>query len=320
LEFNQVKLLYKFSKFFRPRTTKHDDLNVSIITNPNVGCLRIFPGITEEVMTNFFRPPMKGVVLLTYGSGNAPDIREDFLRVLKEANNNGVIIVNVTQCQKGMVSVDYAGGTALKEAGVIAGADMTCEAAITKLMYLLSKNLPVEEVKRLMTVNLRGELTVVQDRTRFSLKEKVLVKQVARALMSPGEEDIEAIKECLFPTIICSLAALGEYAEIVRLVEDEGVNIHKTNDYDLRTPLHLAACSGNEKIVDYLVMRGSEVNAKDRWGHTPLQEAMTNGHENVVKLLLQHGAVIPEEEQNWVKRKVDQDGDDDEPPQKKVKH
>jgi lysophospholipase len=298
----------------RPRPTKRDDLIVSAITNPNVGCLRIFPGITEEVMANFFRPPMRGVVLLTYGAGNAPDIRPDFLRVLKEANDNGVIIVNVTQCAKGMVSVDYAGGTALKEAGVIAGADMTCEAAITKLMYLLSKNLATNEIKRLMTVNLRGELTVVHDRTRFSLREKVLVKQVARALIA-GEEDITDIKECLFPTIICSLAALGEYDEIVRMVEEEGVCIHTTNDYDMRTPLHLACCSGHEKVVDYLIKRGSDVNAKDRWGHTPLSESIRNNHPNLVELLIQNGAVDDRGE----KRKFDDEDDIEQPEKKKAR-
>jgi lysophospholipase len=309
----------------RPRPHKREDLIVSPITNPNVGCLRIFPGITDQVMANFFRPPMKGVILLTYGSGNAPDIRPDFLRVLKEANDNGVVIVNVTQCQKGMVSIDYAGGTALREVGVISGCDMTCEAAITKLMYLLSKNLPIDEVKRLMTVNLRGELTVIHDRTRFSLKEKVLVKQVAHALMRPDEEDIDAIKDALFPTILCSLASIGELDEIIRLVEVEGVVLDKIQDYDMRTPLHLAVSSGNKNIVEYLVKNGSNVNARDRWGHTPLSEARANNNEDIVRILLQYGAVDGEsgtDEQKGEKRNnlAMENSQDNEPISKRIKN
>ncbi|KAF9215565.1 hypothetical protein BGZ59_001015 [Podila verticillata] len=136
--------------------------------NPNVASLRLFPGITETTIRTFLAPPMQGVVLETYGAGNAPSTRADLIAALKEACDRGVVIVNCTQCKRGLVTDVYQTGKVLYNAGVIPGSDMTPECALTKLSYLLGHNLPIPKVREMMTKNLRGELTVVQPRTRFS--------------------------------------------------------------------------------------------------------------------------------------------------------
>jgi lysophospholipase len=107
------------------------------------------------------------VVLETYGSGNAPDRRRDLLDALAEATARGVVIVNCTQCHKGTVSSTYAAGKALAEAGVVPGADLTPEAALTKLSYLLAKGLEPDVVRARTQEDLRGELTVGGER-RYS--------------------------------------------------------------------------------------------------------------------------------------------------------
>lgn len=128
-------------------------------TDP-VLALRVFPGISGEVIRNVSQPPLRGLVLECYGVGNAPSSDPGFLRALREANDRGVVIVGVTQCMRGRVDLaSYAAGSKLVDAGVISGFDMTIEAALGKLLYLFGRELATDDVKRAMQRDLRGELT-----------------------------------------------------------------------------------------------------------------------------------------------------------------
>ncbi|GFY59681.1 l-asparaginase [Trichonephila inaurata madagascariensis] len=112
----------------------------------------------------FLSPPIEGVVLQTYGAGNGPSQRKDLFDELKRANRRGVIIVNCTQCSLGQVDPSYETGRALVDVGVVPGSDMTLEAALTKLSYVLSKKEWTIQTKRnMMKANLRGELTVYKE-------------------------------------------------------------------------------------------------------------------------------------------------------------
>ena len=120
---------------------------------------RLFPGFAYDVLAYLLNQPIKGLILETYGAGNAQNNDPRFLGVLQEACAQGIIIVNCTQCQQGRVEMNqYATGHTLKQAGLISGHDMTPEAAHCKLLYLLSKNKTSSEIKKLMEHNLCGEL------------------------------------------------------------------------------------------------------------------------------------------------------------------
>ena len=125
-----------------------------------VSALRLFPGISPDLVRNVLRPPLQGAVLETYGVGNGPDRDAGFIAALEEATARGVVIVDCTQCLEGTVDLsEYATGAALARAGVISGYDMTAEAALTKLYYLFSRGYSPQKVKREMVRDLRGELT-----------------------------------------------------------------------------------------------------------------------------------------------------------------
>jgi len=125
-----------------------------------VSALRLFPGIAPHLVRNVLRPPLQGLVLETYGVGNAPDRDEEFIAAIAEATERGVVIVDCTQCLEGAVDLgEYATGSALARAGVISGYDMTAEAALTKLYYLFSRGDSPSRVKREMLRDLRGEMT-----------------------------------------------------------------------------------------------------------------------------------------------------------------
>ena len=126
----------------------------------NVAILSLFPGIQEAIVKAVLETPgLKGVILKTFGSGNAPHL--DFLmKYLKAATDRGIIIVNVTQSLEGMVEMDrYESGRQLLEAGVVCGKDMTIEAALTKLMILLGLNYTTEEIREQLSVSFAGELS-----------------------------------------------------------------------------------------------------------------------------------------------------------------
>lgn len=140
--------------------TNNEILQLQTITPAVISTLRIFPGISLELLKHVLQPPLQALVLETYGVGNAPDDPK-FLNIIREATARGIIIVNCSQCDYAKVRMsDYATGSSLLNAGVVSGGDMTVEAAIAKLFYLFSKNLSIPEIKSQMMTNLRGELTV----------------------------------------------------------------------------------------------------------------------------------------------------------------
>ncbi|WP_251620959.1 asparaginase [Odoribacter lunatus] len=123
--------------------------------------LKLFPGIRPEVMEAILRiPNLKGVVLESYGAGNAPS-NAQFLTFIQEAIQKGIIIYNVTQCQGGAVEMGrYETSRNLLNIGVSSGYDITTEAAVCKMMYLLGQGKDANEIKKRLNSPLKGEITI----------------------------------------------------------------------------------------------------------------------------------------------------------------
>jgi L-asparaginase len=134
-------------------------LRISDISPQPIGVITLYPGISSDVIRNTLQQPVKALILLSFGVGNAPQ-SPSFLAELKQACEQDIVILNCTQCMRGKVNMTgYANGHALRESGVISGGDMTPEAALAKLHYLLSKKLPTPHLKRQLVANLCGELS-----------------------------------------------------------------------------------------------------------------------------------------------------------------
>ncbi len=142
------------------RRSPHGALKVHSLGRSRVGALRIFPGMEAEILENILRPPLQGLVLECYGVGNAPVQDGKIPAVIESACRRGVVVAIASQCSDGTVDLGgYATSSALAQAGAISGLDMTVEALMTKMMYLIELGLPTDQVKYRLGVSLRGELS-----------------------------------------------------------------------------------------------------------------------------------------------------------------
>jgi L-asparaginase len=153
-----VHIKYNYSALKKVNTKK---LTVHTILDPNIAVLKLFPGITQNVVDAILNTKnCKAVILETFGSGNA-STQKWFIDALKKAIDKGIVILNVTQCNAGAVEQGkYATSAALEKIGVIGGADISTEAAVAKLMYVLGSTTNKKQIEKLLKSDLRGEITV----------------------------------------------------------------------------------------------------------------------------------------------------------------
>ncbi|XP_061037344.1 60 kDa lysophospholipase isoform X6 [Eubalaena glacialis] len=233
----------------------------------DVGLLRLYPGIPATLVRVFLQPPLKGVVLETFGSGNGPT-KPDLLQELRVAAERGLVIVNCTHCLQGAVTSDYGAGTALAGAGTISGSDMTSEAALAKLSYVLGlPGLSLDGRKELLARDLRGEMTPpAADELRPSLRGSALGRGVAQLLGLSQEAD--DVRDALAPSLACAAAHAGDL-EALQALAELGSDL-SLEDFGGQTPLHSAARGGQAGVVTMLLQRGLDVNARDKDGLSPL--------------------------------------------------
>ncbi|MCD4735754.1 MAG: asparaginase [Bacteroidales bacterium] len=183
-----------------------DDNQADFIINPdlndNILNFNLFPGFKARHLKNLIDDEIEGIILNTYGSGNAPN-DEDFLRILDETTKRGKMVLNVTQCKKGMVEMGlYASSSGLLERGVVSALDMTVEAATTKLMWVISNT--VGESNRILKIqmNQRGE----QSQNLFDLQYGSLNKDESKSVYTNSAAPGRIIKAKKIKKIIVRIS------------------------------------------------------------------------------------------------------------------
>lgn len=152
-----ININIKYQLLLKKRATLQYPVNF----DPNaVAILQTYPGISADILKAVIqRPSLKGLVLRTYGAGNPPDANKAFINLLEEATAQNILVLNVSQCYQGTVSQgSYATGATLNRIGVISGADLTLEAAFTKLHFLLAQNQPMDKIRKAVITPIAGEM------------------------------------------------------------------------------------------------------------------------------------------------------------------
>lgn len=261
--------------------------------NPNVGTLRLFPGITEATARAFLAPGLlEGVVIETFGAGNAPNNRPDLHAVFAEAVERGVVLVNCSQCRRGMVSDLYATGRALANLGMVPGLDMTPECALTKLSYLLSfPEMSRSEVRHLMVQNLRGELSIpippnLSHHGRFNARvpSQHLYGQIYRASITGLSVSQRPLASALLlPMLLHHAASTGDILGLESLLYSAPQGMHiDVVDLEGRSAVFLAVQNAQLESLQWLLKHGANVHLRDHSNQSPLLIALRASEDHPV--------------------------------------
>lgn len=277
--------------------------------NTNITIFKYFPTISDEKIKKLLSSEDSGIIIETYGAGHLPSNRDKLTEILQEMQYNDVVLVNVSQCRKGLLVADYEVGKKLEKLGIVYSGDMTLECALAKLSYLLGKGLNKNEIRKVFTKSLRGEVTEFK-KEFFSYKSNAIKEMLGHMLeirktnnndkKADKFEELNLLSKELMPVIINKLIELNKLDSLNSLREDI-MDLSKTTTLSFtKTPLHIACIEGNLLIVKFLINDCKHhINKLDEDHFTPLHYACLYQFHDVIEFVKKNGGKLNISEESY---------------------
>lgn len=270
----------------RKPPSKNEKFKFFPFLNTNVTIFKYFPTVSDEKIEKLLSDENSGIIIETYGAGNLPSNREVLTNVLAKLKYSNVILINVSQCRKGIVSSIYEVGKRLEELGLIFSGDMTVECALAKLSYLLGKNKSKHEISNLFRKSLRGEVTEEEEQL-FSAKKLSNDNLKPSLVIEKSIIKFDDIKSEFFPIFVEYLISTNK-SDVLILMKEEIIQFinNSINSIDYPTFLHKACESNLSEIVYFLIEDCKiKVNTLDKFNKTALHYACLNENTNMINYL-----------------------------------
>lgn len=288
-EFNSINYEIKWDLLLKPDPKAV--FKVFKTLDNRIAVYKYHPLTSYKVIESIFKnTEIKAIIIESYGTGNLPINNPDILKLIKDTCDRGVIIVNISQCYRYNISSVYETGSILLELGVVNGVDMTIEATLAKLAYLLGKKYEIEEIKKLIAINLRGELSLKNDEKFNVIDEGHFIQKIIEGITKNTNENNEILRDLVIPSLVFFCAKNG-FIDILQKLKPVKIDFN-CGDYDDRKPIHVACKENRLEIVKFLVNEKVNLNSIDKFGNSALFEAIKNKNEEICEILKENKAIM----------------------------
>ncbi|EGR32836.1 hypothetical protein IMG5_069500 [Ichthyophthirius multifiliis] len=234
-------------------------------------------------------PNIKGIIFLGYGQSHLPIYDQEFIEIIEKAYQNDISLVVISQS---LINQGNAKDlNTYKNLKIAYGSDMTLEAALAKLYYLIVKGYNKEEILEIIHQNIRGEITVDFNNQKFEKSTGNIFREITSTFQNKictKQQWQGAIKDYIVPIVLCYMVQMG-YIHYLQEMKNQNTDFNFTN-YDQRAALHLAVREQQIQAVQFLLSENVDVNVVDDFGISPLYQAILTRNKKIIFMLQKHGA------------------------------
>ncbi|EGR27326.1 hypothetical protein IMG5_197940 [Ichthyophthirius multifiliis] len=259
------------------------------ITKQNIECLQLTPLFDNKMLKRIIDlNQAKGIIIEGYGPGNIPIHDQEFLDIIEQAYEKNIIILIIFQSFSSYYSIHNS--DIYDKYKLFYGGDMTFEASLAKLAYLLTKQYNKDIIKAQFQKSLRGEISVNKNELKFEINNANLISSITENINNYNNPQFKTIKSIILPGIACYMAQYGLMYHLYQM-KQQNINF-RFYDYYKRTALHISAREQKEEVVKFLIKENIDINMQDEAGYSALYEAILTKNKRIVNFLVQNKGEI----------------------------